>query len=560
MSATMLTVHDRFSPQQVEQYYADGEWMRESFYQQLTEQARVRPGKTYVFDSTTSLTYSEFREKVLRLAVGLRRLGVGKGDRVVAQLPNWTEFPVIAAATSRIGAVVVPVMPIYRAGDVGYVLANSGAVLAITAQEFRGFGYVDMFHSLRDRAPSLRHIIAVRPDKTLDRHTATPFGDILAEGDIAELEGEAGPDSSPDDPFQIVYTSGTTSRPKGCYHTLNTVRSSAVKMVRDLGYTEDDVQFGPSPITHSTGLVTSILIPLLTGASSHFMEIWDPQDAVRRIQQHKITAAVTATAFLQMVMGAFDPSKDEAGSLRLWVCAGAPIPGSVVRRAGELFPACRTLSLYGRSENLATTLCALGDDPERAVLSDGRATGPSEVKIVDVFGAEVPRGEEGDIAYRGPSHMLGYWANEEETKALFTPEGFSVSGDLGRMDEAGYVRVTGRMKDIIIRGGMNISAREIEDQLLEHPAVNAVAVVAMPDDRLGEKACAFIVPTQPGEPPLLDELTTYLRSRGMPVQKFPERLEIVDQLPTTATGKIQKHLLRADVAGKLTELGTPASS
>lgn len=550
-TASPRKVSDRYSADKIAEYYSSGEWLPESFYASAVAQATAKPDKVYVFDSTTSLTFAQFRETALRLAVGLKRLGVGKGDRVAAQLPNWTEFPVIAAATSRIGAIIVPIMPIYRAHDVGYVLQNSGAIVGFTADEFRGFGHVQMFHDLRQQAPMLSHIIAVRPVDGVSPATATAYADLLAAGDLADLEIEAGPDSSPDDGFQIVYTSGTTSRPKGCYHTLNTVRSSAVQIARSLKYTEDDVQFGPSPITHSTGLVTSVLLPMLTGASSHFMEVWEPKEGLQRIKQHGITAAVTATAFLQMLMAAYDPEKHDAGSLRLWVCAGSPIPGSVVSRAGELFAGCKTLSLYGRSENLLTTMCSIDDPAEKAVRSDGAAVAPSAVHVVDEMGNEVQRGEEGDVAYFGPSHMIEYWGNEAETAALFTPDGYSRSGDLGRMDAEGYVRVTGRLKDIIIRGGMNISAREIEDNLLEHPSVADAAVVAMPDQRLGEKVCAYVVPKAGADALTLEAVTDFLRTRGIAVQKLPERLELVEMLPTTATGKIQKNVLRSELAAKL---------
>jgi cyclohexanecarboxylate-CoA ligase len=216
-----------------------------------------------------------------------------------------------------------------------------------------------------------------------------------------------------------------------------------------------------------------------------------------------------------------------------------------------MFAGCQTLSLYGRSENFLTTMCTVQDPPERSATSDGRALAGAQVRIVDpASGAEVPEGEEGDIAYRGPSHMLGYYRNEAETEALFTPEGFSRSGDLGRMDADGYVRVTGRLKDIVIRGGMNISAREIEDHLLAHPAIAAVAIVGMPDARLGERVCAYVVPAG-GEAVDLAAVTSYLRERQVAAQKLPERLEVVEALPMTATGKIQKHVLRAKISAAL---------
>jgi acyl-coenzyme A synthetase/AMP-(fatty) acid ligase len=548
--AYVPTLEERYSPEQIRAFYESKVWLRDSFYGQASSQAEKQPDKVAFFDSTSSLTYAEFREQILRLAVGLKRLGVQRGERVLAQVPNITEFPVIAGAVNRIGAIIVPVMPIYRSHDLEHVLENSGASVALFAQTFGGFSYEAMFAQLQHSAPMLRQLVVLRADGPLAAG-AISYESLLVEGDLDTLAAEAGPDSSPDDPFEIVYTSGTTSRPKGCFHTLNTVRSSAVQIARSLDYSADDVQFGPSPITHSTGLVTSVLIPLYLGASSHFMEKWDPADGVQRVREHQLTAAVTATPFLQMLMKAFDPARDDASSLRIWVCAGAPIPGSVVEAATKMFPGCRILSLYGRSENLLTTLCSTSDATERSTTSDGRAADPSVVQVVDGDGLELPRGEVGDVAYRGPSHMLGYWNNREATEELFTPEGFSRSGDLGFMDEDGFVRITGRSKDIIIRGGMNISAREVEDELLQNPQVANVAVVAMPDERLGEKCCAFVVPADDGGAPDLETIVAFLKERGIANQKLPERLEVVDELPTTATGKIQKHVLRAQIAEKV---------
>lgn len=549
-TAYVPTLEERYTPDRIRAFYASGVWFEDSFYGQACAQADRQPDKVAFFDSTSSLTYGQLREHILRLAVGFKRLGVQSGDRVLAQVPNITEFPVIAGAANRIGAIIVPVMPMYRAHDVEHVLENSGASVALFAQEFGGFSYLEMFTQLQKNAPGLRQLVALRSEGS-PIGAAVTYESLLVGGDLEALENEAGPDSSPDDPFEIVYTSGTTSRPKGCFHTLNTVRSSAVQIARSLDYTAEDVQFGPSPITHSTGLVTSVLIPLYLGASSHFMEKWEPSGGVSRVREHRLTAAVTATPFLQMLMKAFDPEKDDASSLRIWVCAGAPIPGSVVAAATAMFPNCKILSLYGRSENLLTTLCSVGDAPERSSTSDGRAADPSVVQVVGAEGAELPLGEVGDVAYKGPSHMLGYWNNREATEELFTPEGFSRSGDLGYMDKDGFVRITGRSKDIIIRGGMNISARELEDELLQNPQVANVAVVAMPDERLGEKCCAFVVPADDGGAPDLATIVAFLKERGIANQKLPERLEIVEELPTTATGKIQKHILRAQIAQKI---------
>lgn len=547
MNAPIRTVRDRYSEDQIAGFYAAGYWTPASFTALAVEQAERRPEQTFIFDSTTSLTYADFREKALRLAVGLRREGVERGSRVAAQLPNWTEFVVLAAALSRIGAILVPIMPIYREEEVGYVLRHSGAVAAVTCEDFRGFSHLGMFQELRSTCPELRTVYVAR---SAGSDEAPALDSLLVEGDLAALDAEAGPDTPPDDGFLIVYTSGTTSRPKGCFHTFNTVKASAMAISRSVDYTDRDVQFGPSPITHSTGLVTSVVMPLIAGAKSYLMEAWDPQEGLNRIEQYGCTAAVTATPFLQMLMAAYDPTKHDAGSMRLWVCAGSPIPGAIVERSHDLL-GLRTLSLYGRSENFLTTMCTVTDPPERSATSDGSALDGAEVKIVEGDGHEVPRGTEGDIAYRGPSHMIEYFDDAGQTAELFTPDGFSRSGDLGRMDADGFVRVTGRLKDIIIRGGMNISARELEDHLQRHPSIANVAVVGMPDERLGEKVCAYVVLAEGAAAVSLDDISALLREHKVATQKLPERLEIVPAMPMTATGKIQKHVLRADLRTKL---------
>jgi acyl-coenzyme A synthetase/AMP-(fatty) acid ligase len=468
---------------------------------------------------------------------------------VAVQIPNWAEFGLLTVALNRAGAIVVPIMPIYRAEEVGYVLGHSEATVAITCEEFKGFDYLGMFADLRAGAPHLRELVAVRSGAGVQG--ATRLEDLIVDGEADQLAAELGPDTGPDEGFLIIYTSGTTARPKGCFHTVNTLRATAYAMAASLDYREADVQFGPSPISHATGIMTSFLLPLITGASSHLMEAWEPVEGMRRVQEHGCTVSVTATAFLQMMMGAHDPAVNDLGSMRIWVCAGSPIPGSVVEKARTMLSGGRVLSLYGRSENFLTTMCTIDDPPERSATSDGSALHGASVTIVDAFGDEVPRGEEGDIAYKGPSHMLQYYRDPEQTAALYTADGHSRSGDLGRMDQDGFVRVTGRLKDIVIRGGMNISARELEDLLGEHPAVASVAVVGYPDDRLGERVCAYVVPAAGAEAPTLEELNDFLRERKLATQKLPERLEVTTALPMTATGKVQKHVLRDEVAKKV---------
>ncbi|MBM6545420.1 AMP-binding protein [Janibacter sp. YIM B02568] len=542
-----LTVTDRYTPEQVAAYKAKGLWEDSTLFDVISEQARERPDKAFMFDSTTSVTYAELRDRALRIAAGLRRAGVHAGERIAVQLPNITEFVVAAAAINRAGAVLVPIMPIYRGSEVKHFLAHSGATRVITMADFGGFAYVDMFRQMQSELPQLKTIWAVRGGV----EGAEPFEALEVNGEPDALAVEVGDDRHPDEPFLIVYTSGTTSKPKGCVHTFNTARTAAKELTVGLRYSSEDVQFGPSPISHSTGMATSILLPLINGASSLFIEKWDPVAGMDALIEHKVTCAVTATPFLQMLLGVYDPDRHDVSHFRAWVCAGSPIPGSVVEKARKMFTGGTVLSLLGRSENYVTTMCSVDDDPQRAVTSDGRALPDADVQITDPLGNEVPRGEEGDIAYKGASHMLGYYNDPDATAAMFTPSGYSQSGDLGVMDKDGFVRVTGRSKDIIIRGGMNISAREVEDHVGARDDIAQVAAVAMPDERLGEKVCLYVVPVDVSSAPTLEVINEDLRFRGVATQKLPERLEVVEALPMTATGKIQKHLLRAEIAEKV---------
>lgn len=546
---TFATVSDRYTEGEIAEFYATGQWQKETLFELLETQVDAQSERVFLTDDTTALTFGELRDRALGLAVGLRRLGIERGDRVSVQIPNWTEFGVIAVALSRIGAVMVPIMPIYRRDEVGYIVANAGVRMSISASTFKKFDYRDMYLSLRGEVDSLETVVTLRGHDEVDG--SVDFASLIVDIDPVAANAELGDGVGPDDHFVIVYSSGTTSRPKGCLHTFNTLACGSRLLAKGFEYTSADVQFGPSPVTHTTGLVTSIILPMMHGAGSHIMESWEPKLGMEQIRQFNCTVAVSATTFLQMLMNEFDTERDDISGMRLWVAAGAPIPGTFVEHAGALFPKMQVLSLYGRTENVTTTMCVVSDDPARSVTSDGRALPLQSVHIVDIDGNEVPRGEEGDIAYKGAMHMLEYIGLPTETAELFTSDGYSRSGDLGHMDADGYVRVSGRTKDIVIRGGMNISVRQLEDLLSAHPAVRNAAAVGMPDERLGETVCCFLVPTPGQEPLTLAQIKDYLLGEGLAIQKVPERLEIVESLPTTATGKIQKHLLRKEIAAKL---------
>jgi acyl-coenzyme A synthetase/AMP-(fatty) acid ligase len=560
-TATETALIEPFGPytaDDIQAYYDSGDWQDRVLYQLVAEKAAERPDQVFVTDGDLSLTYSEMYERGIRLAAGLKKLGVGRGDRVAVQLPNWAEFTEVVIAVSRVGAILLPIMPIFRHDEVGFSLADSGAKVLIGPDFFHRFSHRELYLDLLDEVATLEHVVVVRPEPGSALGAAHTLGELAsASDDVTDLDAldeSLGEGVGPNEGFVIVYTSGTTSRPKGCYHTFNTYYAGSKALVDRLHVTDHDVFFNPSPVSHTTGLVTGFLVPLLVGGATHFMASWDPATGIDRIRDHGCTMTVTSTTFLATLMQAYRPGEHDMSSMKYWICAGAPIPGSIVQSARTMFSGLSVLSLYGRSENLTTAMCAPEDAPEKSVMSDGRALPGADIQVVDpTSGLELPRGEEGDVAYRGPSHMVGYFHNDAATAELYTPDRFSRSGDLGYMDADGFVRITGRTKDIIIRGGINIGSREVEDLLITHDSVRDVAVVAMPDSRLGERACAFIV-VEPGHEALtLPEMQEFLRTKKIAVQKMPERIEVTEGLPMTPTGKVQKQLLRERIAAILAD-------
>ncbi|QJY48251.1 AMP-binding protein [Pseudonocardia broussonetiae] len=533
-----LTVQGRFG-NAVEEFRERGWWQDGSAGALLDRWAAERPDRRFVSDGTTELDYATLRGRAYRLGATLRAAGVGTGDRVAVQLPNWAEFAVSYLAIARIGAVMVPIMTVYRETEVAHVLRNSGAVAAVTTGEFRGFDHAAMFRSLRAGAPELATLVIARAPAQ-DGELA--FDDACAGTEVPEL----GPQPDPDAPHLIVYTSGTESTAKGCVHTWNTLDFSGRGLARDVFHTTpDDVVFMPSPVAHATGLVVGLLVPLAVGAQTHLLDVWEPHEGLRRIAEYRCTATATATPFVRMALDAAKGEHPDVSSMRFWLCAGAPIPEALAREFGGVFTGGRLVPLYGASEVMAATCCHLEDSLERMSSSDGTpALDGVHIKIIGPDGDEAAPGEEGEICYRGPGAILGYWREPERSAAVIDGEGWHHMGDLGRADADGYVRVTGRLKDIIIRGGTNISAGEVEGHLAAHPSVAAVAVVAYPDERMGERAAAVVVPAA-GAAPTLEELTAFLRTeRRIAPHKLPERLVVVDALPMTATGKVQKFRLR----------------
>src|SRR6202050_3878476 len=518
------------------EYRDAGYWGDDTFPQVVDRWADDDPRRRYLSDGTSTLSYGQFRDQAWALAASLAGQGIGRGDRVAIQLPNWNEFFLVYAACARLGAVVIPIAPVYRAGEVGFIVANSGAAAVITCGAFRGFDHSAMAAEIVAACGHPATQIVVRADP--------PPGALALDSLLSGAGGVLPGPPSADDPHLVLYSSGTESRPKGCLHTWNTSSFLPKQAIPAMGLTRDDVMFMPAPVTHALGLTLGLMAPTLAGASVELLDIFRPAAALERVTQRGCTGTASPAPFIRMMLDAYDPAAHDVSRLRFWLTAGAPIPAVLVEEAAARFSGCRGVPAYGSSEVMMATVCTPDDPIERVASSDGRPV-PGGALPIRADGAAAPAGVEGEIRYRGPGRLVEYWGRPDLTAEALDEQGWWRTGDTGRLDETGYPRGTGRIKDLITRGVLNISAREGEEPRLGLPAVRAAAIIGLPDDVVGERVCAVLELAPGHDAPTLAGLRDYLtRARGLAVWKVPERVEITDTWPVTATGKVQKHLLR----------------
>jgi cyclohexanecarboxylate-CoA ligase len=489
-----------------------------------------RPGP----DPVRRISFGELDDMAGRGAAALRAMGVGAGDIVAVQLPNWWEFVVVSLAAARLGAVVNPLMPIFREREMAYMLGFAEAKVLVVPREFRGFDHEQMAAALRPQCPALQHVLVVggRGDNEFER--------ALLGGD--ERVPPVGPGRpapmAPDAMAVLMFTSGTTGSPKGVMQSCNTLLACVNGLAGRFGLRGDDVLLGCSPLGHMTGYAAVMLQGLCLGATVVLQDVWDPKRAVAIMVAEGVTHTAAATPFLVDLCDAAAAGPKPA--LRTFLCAGAPIPPVVVQRA-ERELGVKVSSVWGMTESLASTVTEAARAHEKSSTTDGRPIDGMEVKVVDAEGRPLPNGQTGRLMVRGCEMFLGYYKRPDI--ATFDAEGWFDTGDLAYMDDEGYIRINGRTKDVLIRGGENVPVMEIENLLLKHPAVAAAALVGMPDPRLGERGCVFVI-ARPGQAFSLAEAQAYLAECKVAKQYWPERVELVAELPRTPTGKVQKFVLR----------------
>lgn len=515
------------------EYQATGAWRGLTMAQFLAQRVSETPDRICLVDDIGQYSYADLDASARKLAGWLSARGLRQGDVVAFQLPNWHEAAEIALACSLLGLVCLPIVPIYREAEVRFILQASQARVFFVPQVFRGFDHGAMALRLVREIPTLETSCLVRGAGE-DPYAVTPWS--------GEALGRA------DEPALLMYTSGTTGRAKGVVHSANSLDCELCHVTRFWKLLPDrDMTLMASPVTHVTGFLYGLMMPVTHGIPAVLMERWDAADAVRLVEEKNVTFTVSATPFLRELLDAAQEARNDLTSLRIFACGGAPVPPDLIRRAWESFPSLVACRVYGSTEAPTVSLgVASRETIEHAAETDGRIVG-HDVRIVSEEGRVLAPGEEGEIVTRGPEMFTGY-LDPTDNAAAFDQEGYFRTGDLGYVTSEGCIVITGRKKDLIIRGGENLSAKEIEDMLHRHPAIHEAAVVAMPHERLGETCCAYLVAD--GSELDVSALSTFLTTQGLARQKHPEKLVFLKEMPRTASGKIQKYVLRDQLIRK----------
>ncbi|EIY9413539.1 medium-chain fatty-acid--CoA ligase [Escherichia coli] len=535
-----------FNEQRRAAYRQQGLWGDASLADYWQQTARAMPDKIAVVDNHgASYTYSALDHAASCLANWMLAKGIESGDRIAFQLPGWCEFTVIYLACLKIGAVSVPLLPSWREAELVWVLNKCQAKMFFAPTLFKQTRPVDLILPLQNQLPQLQQIVGV--DKLAPATSSLSLSQIIADNTPLTTAIT----THGDELAAVLFTSGTEGLPKGVMLTHNNILASERAYCARLNLTWQDVFMMPAPLGHATGFLHGVTAPFLIGARSVLLDIFTPDACLALLEQQRCTCMLGATPFVYDLLNVLEKQPADLSALRFFLCGGTTIPKKVARECQQL--GIKLLSVYGSTESSPHAVVNLDDPLSRFMHTDGYAAAGVEIKVVDDARKTLPPGCEGEEASRGPNVFMGYFDEPELTARALDEEGWYYSGDLCRMDEAGYIKITGRKKDIIVRGGENISSREVEDILLQHPKIHDACVVAMPDERLGERSCAYVVLKAPHHSLSLEEVVAFFSRKRVAKYKYPEHIVVIEKLLRTASGKIQKFLLRKDIMRRLTQ-------
>lgn len=535
-----------FNEQRRAAYRQQGLWGDASLADYWQQTARAMPDKIAVVDNHgASYTYSALDHAASCLANWMLAKGIESGDRIAFQLPGWCEFTVIYLACLKIGAVSVPLLPSWREAELVWVLNKCQAKMFFAPTLFKQTRPVDLILPLQNQLPQLQQIVGV--DKLAPATSSLSLSQIIADNTSLTTAIT----THGDELAAVLFTSGTEGLPKGVMLTHNNILASERAYCARLNLTWQDVFMMPAPLGHATGFLHGVTAPFLIGARSVLLDIFTPDACLALLEQQRCTCMLGATPFVYDLLNVLEKQPADLSALRFFLRGGTTIPKKVARECQQR--GIKLLSVYGSTESSPHAVVNLDDPLSRFMHTDGYAAAGVEIKVVDDARKTLPPGCEGEEASRGPNVFMGYFDEPELTARALDEEGWYYSGDLCRMDEAGYIKITGRKKDIIVRGGENISSREVEDILLQHPKIHDACVVAMSDERLGERSCAYVVLKAPHHSLSLEEVVAFFSRKRVAKYKYPEHIVVIEKLPRTTSGKIQKFLLRKDIMRRLTQ-------
>ena len=535
-----------FNEQRRAAYRQQGLWGDASLADYWQQTARAMPDKIAVVDNHgATYTYSALDHAASCLANWMLAKGIESGDRIAFQLPGWCEFTVIYLACLKIGAVSVPLLPSWREAELVWVLNKCQAKMFFAPTLFKQTRPVDLILPLQNQLPQLQQIVGV--DKLAPATSSLSLSQIIADNTSLTTAIT----THGDELAAVLFTSGTEGLPKGVMLTHNNILASERAYCARLNLTWQDVFMMPAPLGHATGFLHGVTAPFLIGARSVLLDIFTPDACLALLEQQRCTCMLGATPFVYDLLNLLEKQPADLSALRFFLCGGTTIPKKVARECQQR--GIKLLSVYGSTESSPHAVVNLDDPLSRFMHTDGYAAAGVEIKVVDDARKTLPPGCEGEEASRGPNVFMGYFDEPELTARALDEEGWYYSGDLCRMDAAGYIKITGRKKDIIVRGGENISSREVEDILLQHPKIHDACVVAMPDERLGERSCAYVVLKAPHHSLSLEDVVAFFSRKRVAKYKYPEHIVVIEKLPRTASGKIQKFLLRKDIMRRLTQ-------